>query len=169
MNFNELNISNFNENLDTIPSYIDMQNFNYIIEIIRNAFKRLNINPEGKSIYYKRYTNGNSVLAIKVSQGDDNDISNYMFNGCDVFGGKCNVYMHSKPKSSQKSMNIANLISKEIVLFFEKIEHNLSKNNLSDIEFSIKIPLTKELDTKLISKKSKIKKLIKNMFSRESI
>ena len=87
MNFNELNISNFNENLDTIPSYIDMQNFNYIIEIIRNAFKRLNINPEGKSIYYKRYTNGNSVLAIKVSQGDDNDISNYMFNGCDAFWG----------------------------------------------------------------------------------
>ena len=169
MNFNELNISNFNENLDTIPSYIDMQNFNYIIEIIRNAFKRLNINPEGKSIYYKRYTNGKSVIAIKVSQGDDNDISNYMFNGCDAFWGKCNVYMHSKPKSSQKSMNIANLISKEIVLFFEKIEHNLSKNNLSDIEFSIKIPLTKELDTKLISKKSKIKKLIKNMFSRESI
>lgn len=166
MQLDKFNTTN-NLELEELSKFnINTKYFEKITEIIRLTFQKLKINTEGMSIYYKRYPNSTSVLAIKVSQGDDNDIQNYMFNGCDVDYYKndlfCNVYLHAKAKSGKKSSSIASLITKDIVDFFQNVEKDLLKNSLTNIELSLKIPLNKE-NKQNENGKFKMKKLVKSI------
>ena len=151
--------------VDTINTDI----FNDIVERIIRCMNLLGINLEDKSIYYQRYSNKTSILAVKVSKGGDDDIANFMFNGCDAnyFGqcSCCDVYLHAEAKSGQQSMKIANMISSDIVDFFNLIEGELAINGLSENEFFIKIPLGREV-VKENKTENKALKFIRNIFKK---
>ena len=68
--------------IDTID--IDSEIFEDIIDKITRCMMKLNIKLDNKSVYYQRNVNKSSVLAIKVGYGSDNDIANFMVNGCDA-------------------------------------------------------------------------------------
>ena len=171
MQLDRLNATNNIELEELTNLNINIKYFERITEIIKLTFQKLRINPEGMSIYYQRYQNSTSVLAIKVSQGDDSDTQNYMFNGCSVEYYKndlfCDVYLHAKAKSGKISSNIASLISKDIVEFFNNVEKDLLKNNLTNIELSLKIELSKNNKKDDKQKETKIKRLVKSIINKK--
>lgn len=148
---------------------IDKDIFNGITEKIISCMSQLGIDLEDKSIYYQRYSNKTSILAIKVSKGEDTDIANFMFNGCDAnyFGqcSTCDVYLHAEAKSGQPSMKIANMISSDIVDFFNMIEGELAINGFSDSEIFIKIPLSDRV-VKQKQEENRALKFIRNIFKK---
>lgn len=153
---NNFNVDNYIEITELKSLNVNKQNFNRITTIVKNTFRKLGINLENASIYYQRNKNLTSVLSIKVSQGDDNDVNNYMFNKCSVNYNQDELFydisLHAKAKSKQNSIYIANLITKDIIEFFKKIEQELFQNNQSDLELSLKIPFEQK-KTKILLKK----------------
>lgn len=149
---------------------INEKNFKEMVEIVNDAFQRLSINPNGMSIYYQRNSNGTSILAIKVTQGDDSDTDNYMINGCNVnyYSNDltCDVYLHANAKSAQKASNLASYISRYIVTFFEKVERDLLDKKLIDLEMSLRMPLKPEESFHEKEQKG-IKKFIKTLFTKK--
>lgn len=166
MEIQKLDIINHNKYIELIPLEINIENFNHIVDIIRIALNRMKINTDDLSIIYQRHTDRTSILAIKVCYGDDNALENYMFNGCNVEYFKdslsCDVYLHAKSKASKNSVNLSNLISKEIVTFFEQVENDLLKKNLTNLELYVKIPLNNQAK----SKEKGIKRLIRSLFKK---
>lgn len=161
----DITLSNNYLSLEDI-SDINIDNFIKIKEIILKAFKIAKINPDNKNIYYQRQSNGSSILAIKVENGLDDDLSNYMINGSVVNYYRdrlsCDVYLHADSKSAQKSLDIARLITKDIVKFFEETEEELLLKSQTNSEFSIRIPLS---EIKEQSKKDQTtKSLLKRIF-----
>lgn len=169
MELNEININDCRELSEINDMNIDEKIFEDLITLVKNTFKRLSINTNDMYMYYQRFANQTSVLALKVTSGSNDDIENYMINGCDARWNRsndisCDVYLHAKAKSAKKSTEIAGLISKDIVNFFNKIETELNKNNLKNIELSVFLPLFEKKDTEEKSqevKESKIKRLIR--------
>lgn len=146
---------------------VDENIFIDIVDKIILSMNSLGISLEGKDVYYQRYANKTSILAIKVSNGEDSDVANFMFNGCDASEFErymsCDVYLHAEAKSAQTSMKIANMISSDIVDFFNTLEGELVLNGNFDNEFFIRIPLcTKEKK----KKENNILQLIKNIFKK---
>ena len=166
MNFKKIDVSNCKELTDLSSVDINIQEFYRIIEIIKLALKSIGVNLEGMQVYYQRNVDTTSILAIKVSQGKDSDIDNYMFNGCKAWkhgsNVSCDVYMQSEAKSAQKSMKLANLISRDIVDFFDEIENDLLKNNKFDLSLSLIMPL----DIKKEKEENNIKKLVKRILKK---
>lgn len=150
------------DNLD-----LNSEIFNDILDKIVFCMKKLNIRMDDKCVYYQRSSNKTSILAIKVSNGDDCDVANFMFNGCDATSYHrymlCDVYLHAEAKSGQASMNIANMISRDIVDFFNTMEGELALKGLSDAELSIRIPLVSDTKKK---EEGKFLKLIRNVFKK---
>ena len=96
-------------------------------------------------VYYQRQNDKNSILAIKVTQGDNNDKRNYMFTGCNpsYYDNEvlCDIYMHADAKSAQRTIELSRIISKDITNFFKEIEQNIYENNELEKELSIIIPI----------------------------
>lgn len=163
MNLYKFGIGNNNELIDIENITIDTQEFYKIIEIVKSNLKKIGINPDGKNISYHRNYDATSILAIQVTPGFDNDINNYMINGCKAWkqdiNVTCDVYMHSESKSTQKSMELANLINQDIVSFFEKTEKSLLNNNNFDASLSIIM----SLDIKKEKPENVIKKLLRRI------
>lgn len=153
------------DNLDTID--INKECIDEIIQTITYTLNKLNINLEGKSVYYQRNSNKISILAIKLADGDDQDVSNYMFNGGDARSfehfNSCDVFLHADAKVGQKAMNIANMISRNIVEFFNKMEKYYLDNGMVDTEVSFRIPLGEDFK-KETSQDNGVRSLIKRFF-----
>ena len=63
-------------------SEIDLKEFYKLIKIVKLTFIKNNFNTNNINIRYQRLSNANSILAIKVMPGEDDDLENYMVNGC---------------------------------------------------------------------------------------
>ena len=141
-----------------------------IVEKITFCLNRLNIKLDGKSVYYQRYANKTSILAIKLANGEDSDVANFMFNGCDASEYakymSCDVYLHADKKVSQVSLNIANMITHDIVEFFKTLEGELALKGLSDSELFIRIPLEKDKKVDKNNKDNRLLKLVRNIFKK---
>lgn len=164
MNLDKFSISNCIELIDL--TNINNEEFYKIIEIVASTFERININPKDKKIYYQRNSDATSILAIQVMDGSDSDINNYLFNGCEacIYGSNvnCDVYIHSKAKSGQNSSKLVNLISRDIIQFFEKTEEELLKNNNFNLSLSLMMPI----DIKKEKEQRNIKKFVKSIFKK---
>ncbi len=149
---------------------IDENIFLDIIDKVISCMTRLGIKLDDKNVYYQRYANKTSILAIKLGKGEDSDTNNFMFNGCDAtyFNGdrSCDVYLHANKKIGQEAMNMANMMSGDIVEFFNTIEGELALNGLSDSELFIRMPLSKEKDKKNDKKGNRLLKVVKNMLKK---
>lgn len=149
---------------------IDENIFLDIMDKVISCMTRLGIKLDDKSVYYQRYANKTSILAIKLGKGEDSDTNNFMFNGCDAtyFNGdrSCDVYLHANKKIGQEAMNMANMMSSDIVEFFNTIEGELALNGLSDSELFIRMPLSKDKDKKNGKKGNRLLKVVKNMFKK---
>ena len=147
---------------------IDENIFYNIVEIINKNMTKLGIQLDDKIIYYQRYANKTSILAIKLCKGEDTDTNNFMFNGCDAtyFNGHntCDVYLHANKKVGQTAMQMANMMSKDITEFFDCIEGELAVKGLSGTELFIRIPLVADNKKQKDNKENRILKLIRNIF-----
>lgn len=164
MDLDNFNIINSNELIEV--DNINIKEFYKIIEIVKVSLIKIGVNPEGMKIYYQRNFDATSILAIQVTNGLDNDISNYMFNGCRTWrhgsNVRCDVHMHSESKSAQKSIKLANLITEDVVNFFEKIEKRLLKSDNFDLSLSFMMPI----DIKKEKEEKNIKKLVKRVLKK---
>lgn len=144
--------------------------FTDLIDLICTNMTRLGINLDDKSVYYQRFANKTSILAIKLGKGEDSDTNNFMFNGCDATyfngHGSCDVYLHANKKIGQEAMKMANMMSRDIVEFFDTIEGELAIKGLSESELFIKIPLVKEKEQSKDNKENRVLKFVRNIFKK---
>ena len=168
MEFFEFNTSESLEMLELSSSKINEDPFVKIKQKILLIFNKLGINVDTKSIYYERHNNKQSILAIKISNGKDFDMSNYMINYCitNYSNNKpsCDIGFHANAKVGQSAMHIANNITKDIIDFFETVEKDLFDKNLTSIDFSLTIPLDDSIVQKTIPKKNNFKTRIRSLF-----
>lgn len=141
---------NFSECIDLnngLNSEIKIEEFYKLKNIIIHGLKGNNIDSNKMNMYYQRFEDATSMLAIKVKYGNDFDRNNYMFICSKTFDNSvdnlhCDVYMHADSKVGQKSLEIINYLSvKPFVDFFENIEKDLYTKGLNNLNFSISIPL----------------------------
>ena len=164
MDIQNLNINN-NQLFSEIYFDINKDNFNQLVEVIKIAFKKIGIKIDEMLISYQRYANKSSILAIKLLQGSDNDIDNYIFFGCNVDNSnRCDIFMHSEAKFAEKALQVANLITSDIIIFFNNVEMDLSEKNLDNLEISFKIPLGEDISHDTEKKEFCLKKLVKSIF-----
>ena len=144
--------------------------FTDILDKICMNMSRLGIQLDDKCVFYQRYANKTSILAIKLCKGEDSDTNNFMINGCDAtfFNGhsSCDVYLHANKKVGQQAMNMANMMSRDITGFFDTIEGELVLKGLSNSELFIRMPLVKETEVKKDNKQNKVLKFVKNIFKK---
>ena len=149
---------------------LDESIFRDIIEKIINCMKMLGIRTDDKSVYYQRNANKTSILAIKVGNGEDGDVANFMFNGCDATDYarymSCDVYLHADKKVGQASMEIANMISNDIVEFFNTMEGELALKGLSYTELFLRIPLESEQKEKNNNNENRLLRMVRNIFKK---
>ena len=138
-----------NEILNQIIKLEDYKLFEKIVPEIKTIFRKIGIDSNNKYLYYERKKNGTSILAIQLINGNKNDVSNYMVFGCrslidSTFTNKsvcCDIYLYADAKSGNYAQNILNVISKQIIEFFEYIENDLCIKNELTKEISFLIPL----------------------------
>ena len=73
------------------------------------------------------------------------------------------MFLHADAKVGQKAMNIANMISRNIVEFFNKMEKYYLDNGMVDTEISFRIPLSEDFK-KETSQDNGVRSLIKRFF-----
>ena len=170
-----MELSNFNVENSTelaVINNIDLDEviFRDIVDKIANCMKMLGISPDNKSVYYQRNANKTSVLAIKIGNGEDGDVANFMFNGCDATDYarymSCDVYLHADKKVGQASMKIANMISNDIVEFFNTLEGELAIKGLSDTELFLRIPLESDKKEKKDNNGNRLLRMVRNIFKK---
>ena len=154
---------------------INPETFEMIKDKITETLKKLGISTNDMSIYYERHSNGSSILAIKLSEGEDFDMTNYMINGCLVEYHDnevmCDIGFHADKKVSQRALIIANKNTKDIIHFFKTLEQEIYNNGLSNIELSLQIPLDiyqKKEKSKTMRNKPKIRSLFKKIIANEN-
>lgn len=161
MNLDKFNISNCNVLIDLENIDINVQEFYKISEIVKLYLINIGVNLKELQLYYQRNLDATSVLAIQVTHGEYNDMNNYMIVGCKTWrhgsNVNCDVEMHSEAKSAKKSLQLAKLISRDVVGFFEKVEKELLKNNNFDLSLSLMMPL----DIKKEKEENNMKKLLR--------
>ncbi len=132
--------------LDVALNPLPEESFKELIRTIKECYKNMGINIEKMNLEYHRFFNSNSVLAIKLLEESNYEKSNYMFIGCSPrnYNGKvcCDVFMHADAKCAKEATKMSRRISQNIVNFFEKAEESLVENGMSDMEFSVTIPLS---------------------------
>jgi hypothetical protein len=147
---------------------LDTEIFYKLINAVKKGLLNNLINFDDKKIVYKRNPDGTSIIAIKLAEGDDKNTKNYMVVNCEAWKGAdkvtCNVEMNADAKISVSSMKLSNLISRNIVEFFEEMENDLYRKNNFDISISLTIPLAEGKD--LIENNKTKSKSIKNIFKR---
>ena len=148
-----------------------------IFETLRNkiieTFNKIGLSTEDMSIYYERHSDGSSILAIKLSKGEDFDVADYMINGClvEYYNNEvsCDIGFHADKKVSQKAMHIANRNTNNIILFFKKLEQEIYNNGLSNIALSLQISLDNYKEKEESRRdKSKIRSLLKRIITKEN-
>ena len=123
--------------LDEFQGDMDLSIFNSLLKYAEITLKSLGINPEGKQIYYQRYKNNTSMLAIKLNEDDDKDEKNYLIFGAEkISSSLCNVCFHADAKISQLGMDFASR-SQWVSTFFNNIEKQLEENNNHDLEINL--------------------------------
>lgn len=164
MELDRINMNNINGVMDL--ENIDIEEFNKIREVFKFNLDKLGINVEDMKMFYQRNEDATSVLAVQVTKGLDNDVSNYMINGCKAWNHgssvNCDVYLHAEAKSAQKSVRLASLITKDVVSFFENVENGLLKSNNFDLSFSIMMPIEEVKEKEDTGVKKLIKRFFKN-------
>ena len=125
MELDNYSISNAIEIKEYNGLYLEMKYFYQLKEIIYNSLLLIGINADDMKMYYQRFSNSTSILAIKVLNGEDDNQKNYIFNGCQtVYYNNdcyCNIYLHADAKCNQIVMKLNRLISKDIINFFNRI------------------------------------------------
>ena len=165
MELENINVGNGLE-LATFDNPVLNECFLELTRTIKNCYQQMGINSKTMHLEYQRYSDAKSVLAIKLTDGKNDDKENYMFVGSSAnkHSNKiyCDVFMHADAKSAMRATQMSNMISRKIVNFFEKTEETLDKNGMSDLEFSVNIPLSDEQEKKdQQEKENGIKKFIK--------
>lgn len=134
--------------LEKVGNPLPEESFIELINIVKTCYKSMGINIDKMRMEYHRFLNKNSVLAIKLLEESDYERNNYMFVGCSPhnYNDKihCDVFIHADAKCAQEAMEMSRRISRNIVSFFEKTEQELEENGMSDMEFSVTIPLTED-------------------------
>lgn len=170
-----MELSNFkveeSRELATIQEFeLEESIFTDLVDKIITNMSRIGISLEDKCVFYQRFANKTSILAIKLGKGEDSDTNNFMFNGCDAmyFDGTntCDVYLHANKKVGQEAMQMANIMSRDIVEFFDTIEGELILKGLSNSELFIKILLVKQQEKSNDKKENKVLKFVKNIFKK---
>ena len=159
------------ENLTQIDNY---KWFEKIIPEIIKTLNRINIDNSNKYLYYERKKNGTSILAIQLINGNKNDISNYMVFGCSTFiSGEiinknvcCDIYLHAEAKSGNYAQKIINIMSKQIIDFFENVENDLCRKNELTKEISFLVSLNQEKIISTTDEKNNIKSKILSIFKK---
>lgn len=146
-----MNLNNENNKTDNIEKIIDQylyeENFNELINAVEEIFSLSNINLSNSHIYYERKSNKTSILAIKVTEGNNQDKENYIFFGCSAFPRTndvdCDVYIHADAKSSKNANKFLSSSNHGSVItnFFEQLEKRLLKDKNTDLELSFILPL----------------------------
>lgn len=134
--------------LEKVGNPLPEESFIELINIVKSCYKSMGISIDKMNMEYHRFLNKNSVLAIKLLEESDYERDNYMFIGCSPhnYNDKihCDVFMHAAAKCAQEAMEMSRKISRNIVNFFEQTEEELEQNGMSDMEFSVTIPLTEK-------------------------
>ena len=159
------------ENLTQIDNY---KWFEKIIPEIIKTLNRINIDNSNKYLYYERKKNGTSILAIQLINGNKNDISNYMVFGCSTFiSGEiinknvcCDIYLHAEAKSGNYAQKIINIMSKQIIDFFENVENDLCRKNELTKEISFLVSLNQEKIISTTDEKNNMKSKILSIFKK---
>lgn len=166
-NSNNIDISELN------TLNINLETFETIKNKIIETFNKIGLSTDDKSIYYERHRDGSSILAIKLSKGEDNDMTNYMINGClvEYYNNEvsCDIGFHADKKVSQRALTVANKNTKDIIHFFKTLEQEMYNEGLSNIELSLQIPLDNyQAKEKSNRGKSKIRSLLKKVITNVS-
>lgn len=159
------------KNLTQIDNY---KWFEKIIPEIIKTLNRINIDNSNKYLYYERKKNGTSILAIQLINGNKNDISNYMVFGCSTFiSGEiinknvcCDIYLHAEAKSGNYAQKIINIMSKQIIDFFENVENDLCRKNELTKEISFLVSLNQEKIISATDEKNNMKSKILSIFKK---
>ena len=147
----------------------------YIKKIVSKSLESIGIPIDDKNIFYKRNPKGISVLGIKLISGDDEDTTNYMLNISkpNIKNNKvcCDIYNHADSKCSKEAVELANLITNPIIIFFSKSENIIYKNSIQDMDIEVRMPLvetTKKLEEDISKSnlKNKCKKLVKKILDK---
>lgn len=163
-----------NEIMNQITRLEDYKWFEKIIPEIEAVFKRIGININNKYLYYERKKNGTSTLAIQLIDGIKNDISNYMVFGCRSFVSGtfinknvcCDIYLHADAKSGNYAQKIINIMSKQIIQFFEFVENDLCRKNELTKEISFLVSLNQEKIISAPDEKNNMKSKILSIFKK---
>ena len=120
--------------------------FDDLIKKIKIVFKRLNINTDGKKVYYKRNNKGQSVIGIQIA--NEEDLSSYIVFDCYVEGCNgsllCNVNVHADRRHLDLAGPIINLISSEVISSFEGLEYHINSDPWKPKEISLMKQITKK-------------------------
>lgn len=134
--------------LSKLSPQISSESFEKLRDILTAYYEYRGISLENMNIEYQRFSNANSVLAIKLLEGENTDKGNYMFIGTSTSysNGKpyCDVFMHADAKCAEEAMELSRYASRKIVNFFEETEKDLVDKNITDSEFAISIPLSEQ-------------------------
>ena len=156
----------YEKELSILPQKVSSESFEKLRDIMIAYYEYRGINLESMNIVYQRFSNSNSVLAIKLVEGENADKENYMFVGAtpSYYNGKvqCDVYMHAEKKCANEALELSRQASRKIVEFFQTTEKDLVDKNITDSEFAITIPLltqkkgqsTKNKDNSTVLKKT---------------
>lgn len=129
---------------------------------IAKAFLSIGIDQTNKSIRYTRKSNGKSVLSIKLNDGLDSDIKNYIHFGAEPLRFKdfqtVNVFVHADKVISGEASNILNIIQDDVKIFFESFEDYLTQNDAGNKEYDVNISVD-ALEKEKTSVLTRIKKL----------
>ena len=130
---------------------------------IAKAFFSIGIDESHKNIRYIRKSNGKSMLSIKLNDGLDSDIKNYIHFGAEPVIFKdfraVNIFVHADKAVSIKANYIINLVQDDVRSFFESFENYLAQNDIENNEYDISMPVEA-----LIQEKSNILTRIKKLF-----
>jgi len=166
-NSNNIDISELN------TLNINLEIFETIKNKIIETFNKIGLSKDDMSIYYERHADGSSILAIKLSKGEDFDMNNYMINGCLVEYHNnevmCDIGFHADKKVSQRALDVARTNTKDIVHFFKTLEQEIYDEGLSNIELSLHLQLDNYKEKENPNKgKSKIRSLLKRIINKEN-
>ena len=138
-----LNKNKINNNKSIL--YLD----NFLANLI-NKLQESELSLNDMSFFYKRNKKRESVLGIQISEGDIEDITNYLVFDCRSYNNgkdlRCKVGMQSDKKNRDKLNNLPYQVPADAINFFEKVEHlfNNSIQRELEIDNMVQVNLEKE-------------------------
>ena len=115
-----------------------------IAKKVEIAFSVMHIDSNNKNIFYNREDNTSSKLGIQIGAGDTSDLTNYVIFNRSSYGSEeiikhNTISMHADKDISYESNMLANVMTDDIIEFFDTTEKTLGPNNLKiNINRSIK-------------------------------